>query len=61
MSQYYPTQEVMNHPIIEKDISKEEYETVVSEMEKQDTRGWLREYESNTHYKPDFFKAHPFE
>ncbi len=62
MSQYYPTQEVMNHPIIGRSISKEEYETVVSEMEKLGLhRGWLQEYESNTHYKPDFFKAHPFE
>jgi putative pyruvate formate lyase activating enzyme len=62
MSQYYPTQEVMNHLIIGRGISKEEYETVVSEMERLGLhRGWLQEYESNIHYKPDFFKDHPFE
>jgi len=62
MSQYYPTDEVLNHPVIGRNITKEEYEAVVSEMEKLGLhRGWLQEYESNTHYKPDFFKDHPFE
>jgi putative pyruvate formate lyase activating enzyme len=62
MSQYYPTQEVMDHRIIGRNITKEEYETVVDEMERLGLhRGWLQEYDSNKHYKPDFFKAHPFE
>ena len=45
MSQYYPTQEVVNHPILGRNITREEYETVVSEMEKFGlNRGWLQEY-----------------
>ena len=61
MSQYYPTPDVMNHPLIGRNITKEEYQEVVDEMENLGLhRGWLQEYDSHEHYKPDFFKDHPF-
>jgi putative pyruvate formate lyase activating enzyme len=61
MSQYFPTPNVENHSLINRSITKEEYEIVVNEMESLGLyRGWLQEYDSNEHYKPDFFKDQPF-
>lgn len=62
MSQYFPTPGVTDHAIIGRAITKEEYEMVVDRMESLGLyRGWLQEYDSHVHYKPDFLKGHPFE
>jgi len=62
MSQYYPTENVRNHSFLNRRITKEEYEKVISEMENLGIfRGWVQELESFSHYRPDFDKKHPFE
>jgi putative pyruvate formate lyase activating enzyme len=62
MSQYYPTPAVMSHPELGRQISAEEYEQVVEEMENLGIfRGWIQEPESHLNYRPDFMLKHPFE
>lgn len=62
MSQYYPTPAVMDHPQIGRFITEKEYSEVVEEMERLGfSRGWIQGYNSAEHYRPDFFKEHPFE
>lgn len=61
MSQYYPAPDVVNHPVIGRVITDEEYDKVVKEMEQLGLfRGWLQERDSNKHYRPDFFRDQPF-
>ena len=61
MSQYYPSHNSVNHPIIGRALSKEEYESVIKEMSTLGLeRGWLQEFESNEHYRPDFSLSLPF-
>lgn len=61
MSQYFPAPDVANDPDMGRTITKEEYETVVNEMESHGLfRGWLQEHKSNEHYRPDFMNKHPF-
>lgn len=62
MSQYHPTRFVTAHPDLGRNLYRREYEAVAYEMEKLGFRnGWLQEMESNTSYRPDFSKDHPFE
>ncbi len=62
MSQYYPTPRVAGHPHLGRTVTKHEYEMVVEEMGKLGLHnGWIQEYESSSHYQPDFEKEHPFE
>jgi len=62
MSQYHPTQNVKNHPILNRTLYKEEYESVVKEMEILGFRnGWVQDMNSFENYRPDFSKEHPFE
>lgn len=62
MAQYYPTEKVMNHPILNQQVTKEEYLKVTDAMyELGFTNGWIQEHESAIHYRPDFEKEHPFE
>jgi putative pyruvate formate lyase activating enzyme len=62
MSQYYPTYNVRNHPVLNRSLYKAEYEAVVDEMEKLDFRnGWIQDLDSYQNYKPDFSREHPFE
>jgi len=61
MSQYTPINKVRNHPILGRVINKMEYEEVKSFMyELGITNGWTQEYDSTTHYKPDFNNINPF-
>ncbi|MBA4323425.1 MAG: radical SAM protein [Odoribacter sp.] len=62
MSQYHPTQNVKNHPVLDRTLYKEEYESVVKEMERLGFRnGWVQDMDSFENYRPDFSKEHPFE
>ena len=62
MSQYYPTPKVASHPHLGRSITKEEYLRVIAEMERLGMyQGWIQEFESASHYQPDFNKKHPFE
>jgi putative pyruvate formate lyase activating enzyme len=62
MSQYYPTPNVKNHPALNRMLYKEEYESVVEEMENLGFRnGWVQDMDSYQNYRPDFSKKHPFE
>jgi putative pyruvate formate lyase activating enzyme len=62
MSQYHPTAFVRNHPVLNRTLYKEEYESVVKEMESLGFRnGWVQDMDSYKNYRPDFSKEHPFE
>ena len=62
MSQYHPTSEVRNHPVIGRPLYRDEYRSVVDEMERLGFRnGWLQDPESNENYLPDFRNDNPFE
>ena len=62
MSQYHPTYNVRNHPVLNRSLYKAEYEAVVDEMEKLDFRnGWVQDMDSNKNYRPDFRRENPFE
>jgi putative pyruvate formate lyase activating enzyme len=62
MSQYHPTCEVKNHPILNRPLCSKEYGEVVAEMERLGFRnGWLQDMDSYKNYKPDFRRKHPFE
>jgi len=62
MSQYHPAWLAENHPSIGRLLYKEEYESVVEEMEYLGFRnGYIQDMDSNVSYRPDFRKDHPFE
>ena len=62
MSQYHPTEYVRNHPVLNRSLYKDEYESVVKEMENLGFRnGWVQDMDSYENYRPDFSKEHPFE
>jgi putative pyruvate formate lyase activating enzyme len=62
MSQYHPTLYVKNHPILDRALYKDEYESVVAEMERLGFRnGWVQDMDSFENYRPDFSREHPFE
>ena len=62
MSQYHPTLNVLNHPVLNRSLYKKEYDEVVAEMEQLGFRnGWIQDMDSNLNYRPDFRKENPFE
>jgi putative pyruvate formate lyase activating enzyme len=62
MSQYHPISHVKSHPILGRPLFKEEYASVVMEMEKLGFRnGWVQDMDSYENFQPDFSKEHPFE
>jgi len=62
MSQYHPTPFVQNHPVLNRSLYMEEYESVVRTMENLGFRnGWIQDMDSYRNYRPDFRKKHPFE
>lgn len=62
MSQYHPSLNVKNHPVLNRSIYREEYELVVNEMESLGFRnGWVQDMDSFENYRPDFSKENPFE
>lgn len=62
MSQYHPAFRAGNHPVLNRPLHKEEYDTVVAAMNKLGFRnGWVQDMDSFQNYLPDFSKDHPFE
>jgi putative pyruvate formate lyase activating enzyme len=62
MSQYHPTGEVKNHPLLNRPLYSKEYSEVTAEMERLGFRnGWLQDLNSYRNYRPDFRKKNPFE
>lgn len=62
MSQYHPTKNVMKHSGLNRNIYREEYESVVDTMENLGFRNvWLQDMDSYMNYRPDFSRGHPFE
>jgi putative pyruvate formate lyase activating enzyme len=62
MSQYYPTPQVKDHPLLNRTISAEEYQQVVDAMyELGFHKGWTQELGSHASYRPDFSGEQPFE
>jgi putative pyruvate formate lyase activating enzyme len=62
MSQYFPTREVSDHPVLNRKLRPEEYQEVLEAMEDLGfTKGWIQQYESADYYKPDFRDDNPFE
>jgi putative pyruvate formate lyase activating enzyme len=61
MSQYYPTACVVNHPLLGRKITAEEYQEVLDAMNYLGFhKGWIQECSSSGTYKPDFSNEHPF-
>jgi putative pyruvate formate lyase activating enzyme len=62
MSQYHPTYAVLRHPVLNRSLYREEYVSVVKEMESLGFRnGWVQDMDSNVNYRPDFSRENPFE
>jgi putative pyruvate formate lyase activating enzyme len=62
MSQYQPTENVINHTSLGRSLYREEYESVVETMTALGFRnGWIQDMDSNINYTPDFSKENPFE
>ena len=60
MSQYYPTENVMNDKSLKRKISSAEYEKVVNKYNELGFSGWMQALESSDHYRPDFLSNTPF-
>jgi putative pyruvate formate lyase activating enzyme len=62
MSQYHPACLAEDHPNLGRLLYKEEYESVVEEMETLGFRnGYIQDMDSNVSYRPDFRRENPFE
>ena len=62
MSQYHPTNYVLNHPELNRALYREEYESVIETMINLGFRNvWVQDMDSCLNYSPDFRKEHPFE
>lgn len=62
MSQYFPTQEVRNHPFLNRTITLPEYTKVVEAFHDLGFyRGWIQDLESHASFRPDFSEDQPFE
>lgn len=62
MSQYHPIEQLKNQEHLNRTLYKEEYESVVEEMEKLGFRnGYVQDMDSFENYRPDFSKENPFE
>jgi len=62
MSQYFPTPAVMNHPLLSRRVTQDEYDEVIEEMGRLGfENGWVQELGSAEYYLPNFQKENPFE
>jgi putative pyruvate formate lyase activating enzyme len=62
MSQYYPVKRVKHHPFLFREITEAEYDLVKEEMERLGMHnGWIQDFGSGDHYRPDFNKDRPFD
>jgi len=60
MSQYYPTEKVIENINLKRKLKSSEYEFVVQRFNELGFNGWIQELESSDHYKPDFLSHTPF-
>jgi putative pyruvate formate lyase activating enzyme len=61
MAQYYPAGLALKHSVLNREINRQEYESVIKEMETLGFyKGWVQDLESHAHYRPDFQRDHPF-
>jgi putative pyruvate formate lyase activating enzyme len=61
MAQYYPAGKVLKHAVLGRAVNREEYKSVVNEMETLGFyKGWVQDLRSHEHYRPDFQSDHPF-
>ncbi len=61
MSQYYPAHKAYSDDRLNRQITADEYETVVSKMHELGFyRGWIQEPSSHRLYRPDFKAQKPF-
>lgn len=61
MSQYYPTSCMINHPVLNRKLTEQEYGEVVKAMEELGFyNGWIQEMSSAHSYTPDFLREKPF-
>jgi putative pyruvate formate lyase activating enzyme len=61
MSQYHPANEAKHFPGLNRPLYKEEYDSVVEEMNRLGFRnGWVQDLKSHSGYLPDFNKDDPF-
>lgn len=62
MSQYYPTNKAGAITLLSRQIRESEYEKVLNLVEKFGfENGWIQDYESHGHYRPDFSdRVEPF-
>ncbi len=62
MSQYYPANETVGHPILGRSLRQDEYSRVVEKAEELGFyKIFTQEMDSTKTYRPDFFANHPFE
>lgn len=62
MSQYCPTAFVRDHAVLNRNLYREEYDSVVEYMLSLGFRNvWVQDMESYQNYRPDFGREHPFE
>ncbi len=62
MSQYTPMHKAFDYPEIARPITENEYNEVLQTINNlKMTNGWIQDFESQTHYVPDFEKSKPFE
>ena len=62
MAQYFPTDLVTAHPLLNRTIKSLEYNSVVEAFHSLGFyRGWVQELESHTSFRPDFRSNEPFE
>ena len=61
MSQYYPVDKAICHPVLNRGLYYDEYQCVVDEMHRLGFRnGWIQEMDSHSYFRPDFKKEEPF-
>lgn len=61
MAQYNPAHHCLSRPPLNRRITGEEYQTVVSFVEELGfTHGWMQQLESASTYNPDFTRPDPF-
>jgi putative pyruvate formate lyase activating enzyme len=61
MSQYHPANAAKHFPELNRPIYKEEYDSVVEEMNRLGFRnGWVQDMDSHSNYLPDFRRNDPF-
>lgn len=62
LSQYYPAHRADQFPEISRSLAAEEYIRVQEALEELGFEsGWVQDFESQGHYRPDFSQAHPFD